>query len=254
VALNAIIGFVQEYRSERAMDAMSRLTAPKAKVLRGGRLNVKAAREIVPGDIILLEAGDKVPADARLLDAVDLKADEAVLTGESTPVEKNGIPLKVETPVSDRRNMIFTATHTVYGRGTAVVTSTGMGTEFGKIAEMVQAAPVEEAPLKVKLERFAKKLGILIVIVSVFIFMLEGFTNAWTTSAVIDGFMIAVALAVSAVPEGLPAIVTVTLALGARELAKRNAFIRKLASVETLGSTTVICSDRPQDLCRRPAI
>ena len=249
VVLNAIVGFVQEYRSEKAMEAMKKLTAPKARVLRDGKETVLPAKEIVPGDILLLEAGDRIAADARLIEVVDLRTDEAVLTGESTPVDKETGIVDEETPVSDRRNMVFMATHVIYGRGKAVATSTGMQTEFGKIAEMVQAVEEKETPLKLKLESFAKKLGILIVIVCAIVFVLEVLDPA-RPGTVIENFLTAVALAVSAVPEGLPAVVTVTLALGARELAKRNAIIRRLSSAETLGATTVICSDKTGTLTK----
>ena len=249
VVLNAVVGFIQEYRSEKAIEAMKKLTAPRARVIRGGRESVLPAREVVPGDVLLLEAGDRIAADARLMEVVDLMMDEAVLTGESTPVDKGTGVLDENALVGDRKNMIFTATHVIYGRGKAVVTSTGMKTEFGKIAEMVQALEEEETPLKVKLERFAKKLGILVVIVCAVVFVLELLDPA-RPGTVMENFLTAVALAVSAVPEGLPAVVTVTLALGARELAKRNAVIRRLSSAETLGATTIICSDKTGTLTK----
>jgi len=173
VVLNAVVGFVQEYRSEKAMEAMKKLTAPKARLLREGKEVLLPAREVVPGDIALLESGDRIPADGRLLEVVDLKTDEAVLTGESTPVGKTTEALDAKTSVADRKNSVFMATHIIYGRGKAVITSTGMNTEFGKIAEMVQAVEEEETPLKQKLARFAKKLGIIIVAVCAIIFVLE---------------------------------------------------------------------------------
>ncbi len=258
VILNAVVGFVQEYRSEKAMEAMKKLTAPRARLVRDGKEVIIPAREVVPGDIVLLEAGDRSPADCRLVETVDLKTDEAVLTGESTPVEKETGIVDEKTPVADRKNSVFMATHVIYGRGKGVITSTGMTTEFGKIAEMVQAVEEEETPLKQKLERFAKKLGIIIVAVCIVIFALELYEifvlNVTEGPDVIrnitETFMVAVALAVSAVPEGLPAVVTISLALGARELAKRNAIIRKLASAETLGATTVICSDKTGTLTK----
>ncbi len=258
VILNSIVGFVQEYRSEKAMEAMKKLTAPKARVLRGGKEMLIPAREVVPGDIVLLEAGDRIPADSRLLEVVELKTDEAVLTGESTPVGKTTEVLDDKTPVADRKNSLFMATHVTYGRGKAVVTSTGMKTQFGKIAEMVQAVEEEETPLKQKLAVFAKKLGIIIIGVCVVIFALELYEifvlgtsmGAEAIGKILDAFETAVALAVSAVPEGLPAVVTVSLALGSRELAKRNSVIRKLASAETLGATTVICSDKTGTLTK----
>lgn len=258
VVLNSVVGFVQEYRSEKAMEAMKKLTAPKARVLRDGKETIIPAREVVPGDIILLDAGDRIPADARLLEVVELKTDEAVLTGESTPVNKELSILDEKTPVSDRKNSVFMATHVSYGRGKAVVTSTGMNTEFGKIAEMVQTMEEEETPLKRKLARFAKKLGMIIIVVCAVIFALELYeifvlktaTHGEALKNIINAFETSVALAVSAVPEGLPAVVTVSLALGARELAKRNAIIRKLSSAETLGATTVICSDKTGTLTK----
>jgi Ca2+-transporting ATPase len=250
VALNAIVGFVQEYRSEKAIEAMKKLAAPRARVLREGKEIIIPAKEVVPGDIILIEAGDRIPADARLIEIVELKTEEAALTGESTPVNKSIDVVDEKTPVADRKNMVFMGTHTTYGRGKAVVVATGMNTEFGKIAEMVQAVEEEETPLKQKLERFAKRLGMIIVVVSAIVFVLEIFREGTHLENVVDMFMTAVALAVSAVPEGLPAVVTVSLALGARELAKRNAILRRLASAETLGATTVICSDKTGTLTK----
>jgi Ca2+-transporting ATPase len=255
VILNAVIGFVQEYRSEKAIEAMRKLTAPKATVLRDGRPVIIPAEEVVPGDVLLLETGDRVAADARLIEVVELKTNEAVLTGESTPVEKHLGVFPEETPVAGRSNMVFMATHVLYGRGKAVVTSTGMKTEFGKIAKLVQEMEEEETPLKVKLEKFAKKLAIFVVAICAVIFILELFELTFYRhfadfSGIMDAFFTAVALAVSAVPEGLPAVVTVCLALGARELAKRNAIIRRLASAETLGSVTVICSDKTGTLTK----
>lgn len=259
VILNSVLGFIMEYRSEKAMEAMKKLTAPKARVLRDGSEQIIVAREIVPGDIVLLEAGDRVPADARLVEVVDLKADEAVLTGESTDITKDLDVVGENTPVADRKNSVFMATHMTYGRGKAVITSTGMETEFGKIAEMVQTMQEEQSPLKQKLEVFAKKLGIIIVAISAVIFALELYEililgvmiNPGDIIAnVLDAFEVSIALAVSAVPEGLPAVVTVSLALGARELARRNAILRKLTSAETLGATTVICSDKTGTLTK----
>ncbi|MFQ6064766.1 MAG: cation-translocating P-type ATPase [Candidatus Bathyarchaeia archaeon] len=258
VVLNAVVGFVQEYRSEKAMEAMKKLTAPKARVLRDGKEMLIPAREVVPGDIALLESGDRIPADGRLLEVVDLKTDEAVLTGESTPVGKITGVLDEKTPVADRKNSVFMATHVTYGRGRAVITSTGMGTEFGKVAEMVQAVEEVDTPLKQKLARFAKKLGIIIVVLCAIIFALELYEIfvlgvggvGESIENIVKAFETAVALAVSAVPEGLPAVVTISLALGARELAKRNSIIRRLASAETLGATTVICSDKTGTLTK----
>lgn len=247
VLLNAVVGFIQEYRSEKAIEAMRRLAAPNARVLRDGQEVVIPAREVVPGDILLFESGDRIAADGRLLEAVDLSVVESALTGESTPVSKNTKVLAVDTSLADMKNMVFMGTYVTYGRGKAVVTATGMNTQFGKIAEMVQTVEKEEIPLKYKLDKFAKKLGLIVVMASITIIVLDLIRLG---KADVEIFMTSVALAVSAVPEGLPTIVTVTLALGARELAKRNAVIRSLASVETLGSTTVICSDKTGTLTK----
>jgi Ca2+-transporting ATPase len=254
VVLNAVVGFVNEYRSEKAMEAMKKLTAPKARILRDGTEKMILSKEVVPGDVALLEAGDRIPADARLLEVVDLKTDEAVLTGESTAVDKKLGVLDENTPVADQKNSVFMATHITYGRGKAVITNTGMRTEFGKVAELVQAVEQVETPLKEKLAKFAKKLGIIIVFVSAIIFGLELYElfvlGTSSVGEILNAFETAVALAVSAVPEGLPAVVTVSLALGARQLAKRNALIRRLSSAETLGATTIICSDKTGTLTK----
>ncbi|MEM3673331.1 MAG: cation-translocating P-type ATPase [Candidatus Bathyarchaeia archaeon] len=248
VFLCAVTGFVQEYRAEKAVEALKKLAAPKARVIRDGKEVIIPAREVVPGDILVLEEGDQVPADARLIEVVELKANEAVLTGESTPVNKELAVLKEDTPISERRNMVFSATHIVYGRGKAVVTATGMKTEFGKIAEMVQTAEEEETPLQKKLDKFASKIAKVVIAVCVLIFALEVFEVVmqmhFEAEGFIQAFMSSIALAISAVPEGLPAIVTIALALGAREFAKRNAIVRKLSSAESLGAVTVICSDK----------
>jgi Ca2+-transporting ATPase len=250
VLLSAAIGFIQEYRSEKALEAMRKLTAPTARVMRNGQEAVVPSRDVVPGDVVLLEAGDRVPADARLSEAHSLKMDEAPLTGESTPVQKSIGVLDENAAVGDRKNSIFMGTHAVYGRGRAVITSTGMDTEFGKIAEAVQAIEEEKTPLKTKLDAFAKKLGAVIIGLCVVIFVLEIIEHGVGAHALLEGFMTAIALAVSAVPEALPALVIVTLAIGARELAGRNAVVRKLASAETLGSTTVICADKTGTLTK----
>jgi len=260
VILVAVAGFVQEYRAEKALEALKKLAAPKARLMRDGREMIIPAREVVPGDILVLESGDLVSADARLMESVELKTDEAVLTGESTPVNKDALAiLPLDTHVADRHNMIFTATHTIYGRGKAVVTSTGMNTEFGKIAELVQESEEEETPLQRKLDSFAKKIAKVVVAVCIVIFALEAFEVAsviWHGKGVLqlEGFILAfmssISLAVSAVPEGLPAIVTISLALGAREFAKRNAIIRKLSAAEGLGAVTIICSDKTGTLTK----
>jgi Ca2+-transporting ATPase len=248
VVLCAFTGFIQEYRAEKAIEALKKLAAPKARVIRDGKEIIIPAREVVPGDILALEEGDHVPADARLIEVVELKANEAVLTGESTPVNKELAVLAEEAPVSERRNMVFSATHIVYGRGKAVVTATGMKTEFGKIAELVQTAEEEETPLQRKLDRFAGRIAKVVTVVCIMIFAIEAIQVIMQMHFELEGFiqafMSSIALAISAVPEGLPAIVTIALALGAREFAKRNAIVRRLSSAESLGSVTVICSDK----------
>ena len=250
VIMNAVVGFVQEYRSEKALEAMQKLTAPSANVIREGKEITVDARELVPGDILLLESGDRIATDARLFEVVNLQTEEAPLTGESTPISKLITPLKEDIAVGDRKNMVFMATHTTYGRGKGVVTSTGMSTEFGKIAEAVQEAEEVETPLKRKLAAFAKRLAIIVIVICALIFVLEIFEYGFGIHSLIESFMTAVALAVSVVPEALPAIVTVTLAFGARDLARQNAVIRRLSSAETLGSTTVICSDKTGTLTK----
>ena len=259
VVLNAIVGFTQEYRAEKALEAMKKLTAPKARVIREGKEVLIDAREVVPGDILLIEAGDRIAADGLLLESVELEVNEAVLTGESAPVRKKVGKLKPDTPIAERKNCVFMATYATYGRGKVLVTATGMKTEFGKIAEKVQEIEEEETPLKRKLNNFAKKLAKFVVVICIIIFALELYEILWIfkirefgeiIKESLDAFMTSVALAVSAVPEGLPAVVTITLALGARELAKRNAIIRKLSSAETLGAVTVICSDKTGTLTK----
>jgi len=236
----AILGFVEEYRSEKALEALKKMTAPTATVLRDGKDVKVDAREIVPGDIILLYTGDKVPADSRLIEAINLKADEAPLTGESTPVNKDVNPLPEDTSLSDRRNTVFTGTVVVYGRGKAVITSTGMNTEFGKIAKMVQVTEEEETPLEKRMASVGKWIGILSIAVCLMVAaigMIEG-------RNILDMILWGISLAVAAVPEALPAIVTGALAVGMYRMAKVNTIVRRLPAVETLGCTSVICADK----------
>jgi len=247
VIMNAILGFVQEYRAERAVEALKRMVAPHVIALRDGREESLDSRNLVPGDVVLLEAGSRVPADGRLLETANLRMDEAALTGESTPVTKLIGVLPMEVGVSDRSNMVFMGTIVTGGRSVAVVTTTGMSTEFGKIAGMVQAVEVEEPPLKQKMERMGRQLGIITIILTVFVFIVGVVVHEAELETM---FMMAVSLAVSAIPEGLPAVLTITLALGVSRMARQKSIVRKLASVETLGSTTVICSDKTGTLTR----
>jgi len=246
VVLNAILGFIQEYRAERALEALKELAAPHAKVLREGQERIIEAKEVVPGDIVLLEAGDQIPADGRFLQVVNLKADESPLTGESVPSVKFVDALPEETPLADRENMAYSGTAVTYGRGKAIVVATAMETEFGKIAEHIQRAGDETTPLQLRLKSLGVMLGGFALLVCAALFAIQVFGG----HPILESFMIAVALAVSAVPEGLPAVVTVALALGVRKMSSRNAIVRRLASVETLGSTTVICTDKTGTLTR----
>jgi Ca2+-transporting ATPase len=240
VLATAILGFVEEFRSEKAVEALKKMTAPTAVVLRDGKEVKIPASELVPGDIMLLFTGDKVPADARLIEAVNLKVDEAPLTGESSPVNKNVNACAEEIPFNDRRNMAFTGTAVVYGRGKAVATSTGMNTEFGKIAKMVQMAEEEETPLEKRTQSIGKWIGILCVAICLAV----GVIGIVEGRNIVDMILWGVSLAVAAVPEALPAIVTGALAVGMYRMAKVNTIVKKLPAVETLGCTSVICSDK----------
>jgi len=240
VLATATLGFVEEFRSDKAVEALKKMAAPTATVLRDGKELKIAAGEIVPGDVMLLFTGDKVPADARLIEAINLKIDEAPLTGESSPVNKNVDVCGEETALNDRRNMAFTGTVVVYGRGKAVAASTGMNTEFGKIAKMVQMTEEEETPLEKRTQSIGKWIGILSVAICLgvaVIGIVEG-------RNIIDMILWGISLAVAAVPEALPAIVTGALAVGMYRMAKVNTIVKKLPAVETLGCTSVICSDK----------
>ncbi len=240
VIFNAIIGFTQEYRAEKALEALKQMAAPTAQVVRAGDEISIPSENVVPGDIIRVVAGDRVPADARLIEAVRLKAEEAALTGESVPVDKHTDPLPADIAIADRDNMIYAGTIIASGRGTAVVTSTGVNTVTGSIASEVQAAPADETPIQRKLAQIGNLLGVigsLIALLLVGIGILRGFT-------IYTLFLTAVAVAVSFIPEGLPAIVTIVLAVGVQRMARRRAIIRKLPAVEALGSATVICTDK----------
>lgn len=241
VIINAIIGFIQEYRAEKSLAALQKMSAPFSKIMRNGEIHSIPSREIVPGDMVLLEAGDYVPADGRLCSSFSLNIQEASLTGESTPVSKSTEPLpNPSLPIGDRKNMVFMGTSVTYGKGTCVVVTTGMHTELGKIAGLIQEAGKEETPLQRKLEAFGKKLVYLCLGIVTLVFLLE----LWRKDPLLEAFLISVSLAVAAIPEGLPAIVTIALALGVQRMVKRHVLIRKLPSVETLGCATVICSDK----------
>lgn len=250
VILNAIFGFFQEYKAERAMEELKKLTPLTAVVIRDGKARRIDAKELVPGDVLVLEAGDRIPADARLFESMELRVDEASLTGESTPVEKNTAQLRKDVQVTDRKNMVFMGTTAVFGRGNAIIISTGMRTEFGKIAKLIQEAEEKMTPLQEKLDKFGKFLGVFIIAICAVVAVLGILKGL----GAIDMFITGVSLAVAAIPEGLPAVVTITLALGLQKMAKKNAIVRRLPAVETLGSTTVICSDKTGTLTKNEMV
>ncbi|MFC2029604.1 cation-translocating P-type ATPase, partial [Chloroflexota bacterium] len=262
VILNAILGVVQEGRAEEALAALKKLAAPNAQVLRNGHLITIPARELVPGDVVVLETGNYVPADVRLIETVNLRVEEASLTGESVPVGKDAEEvLADEAGLGDRHNMAYMTTVLTYGRGQGVVVGTGMQTEIGKIAEMIQSYEEEPTPLQVKLDQLGKAIGSITLVICAVVGVIgivrgtelailfsAGLTTYLslpeTIPTIIEMFMVAVSLAIAAVPEGLPAVVTISLAIGMQEMVKRHALIRKLPAVETLGSATAICSDK----------
>ncbi len=262
VILNAILGVVQEGRAEESLAALKKMASPNARVLRDGHLVTVPSRDLVPGDVVILETGNYVPADVRLVESVNLRIDEASLTGESVPTGKDARDtLAAKTIVGDRHNMAFMSTVVTYGRGTGLVVGTGMATEIGKIAEMLQTYEEEATPLQVKLDRLGRTLGVITLFIcalvgvvgvvrdtQVGVLLAEGLRTYFgleeTVPKLVEMFMVAVSLAIAAVPEGLPAVVTISLALGMQEMVKRHALIRKLPAVETLGSATAICSDK----------
>ncbi len=241
VILNAIMGVYQEGKAEKALEALKNMSAPHARVIRDGKESVIDAAELVPGDVIKLEAGDFVPADARLLESTSLKSEESALTGESVPSEKNADDtVKSDSGVGDRTNMVFSGCSITYGTATAIVTATGMDTEMGKIANLLDSESETQTPLQQKLAQLGKYLGIVALAACAIVFIV-GLINGIPA---LEIFMTAVSLAVSAIPEGLPAIVTIVLSIGVQRMAKRNALIRRLPAVETLGSASIICSDK----------
>ncbi|MEE1075099.1 MAG: HAD-IC family P-type ATPase, partial [Acutalibacteraceae bacterium] len=241
VILNAVIGVMQESKAEKALDALKNLSAPHARVLRDGEEKIIDASLLVPGDIIKLEAGDFVPADAILLQSAGLKSEESALTGESVPSEKDAEAVVPENaPLGDRTNMVFSGCSITYGTALAVVTATGMNTEMGKIANLLNNESDSQTPLQKKLAQLGKYLGIMALAACAIIFVVGVLNNI----PKLEIFMTSVSLAVSAIPEGLPAIVTVVLSIGVQRMVKRNALIRRLPAVETLGSASIICSDK----------
>lgn len=240
VILNACIGTAQEVKAEKSLEALEKMSAPYSKVLRGGQVETIPSREIVKGDVVVIETGDLIPADMRLIEAVNLKIEEAALTGESVPETKHTEVIDGDVPLGDRENMAFSSTLVSYGRGKGIVIATGMSTEVGKIAGMIQSVPETKTPMQARIDQLGKFLGIAALVICLVIFLvgiLQG-------REVLEMFMTAVSLAAAAIPEGLPAVSTIVLAVGVQRLAKRNAIVRHLPSVETLGSTNVICSDK----------
>ena len=251
LVVNAVLGYMQEAKAEAAVEALAQMTAPQTSVLRGGRVVRINTTDVVPGDIIVLAEGDSVSADGRLVNAASLRIAEASLTGESVPVGKKPDTLAEAKALGDRSNMIFNGTSVTQGTGRAIVTGTGMNTQVGKIAGMLSATEDEKTPLQKEMDYVSKILGIAVCVIAVVVLValavLAGFN---TTQDVIDSLLLAVSLAVAAVPEGLAAILTVVLALGVQRMAAHNAIVKKLHSVETLGSASVICSDKTGTLTR----
>ena len=247
VLLNAVLGVVQESKAEAAIEALQTMTAATSKVLRDGKIVVLHSADLVPGDVVLLEAGDAVPADGRLLESASLKIEEAALTGESVPVNKTAETISAEgdVPLGDRKNMCYMGSTVVYGRGSAVITATGMDTEMGKIAGVLARTEQEETPLQRKLTQLGKTLSYLVLAICIFIFVFDLLVEGdYSLEAILKTFMVAVSLAVAAIPEGLATVVTVVLSIGVTNMSKRGAVIRRLTAVETLGCTQVICSDK----------
>ena len=248
VILNALLGVTQTRKAESSLDSLKKLSSPNSKVLRDGKKKTIPVREIVVGDIVFLEAGDYIPADGRLIEAQSLKVVEGMLTGEAEAVLKHSDKIEEEVGIGDQRNMVFSGATVVYGRGTLVVTETGMNTEVGKVATLLESAGNKQTPLQEKLDDFGKKLGIIIMILAAAIFIIQvirGYIDGENMKNLIfNSFMFAIAVAVAAIPEALSSIVTIVLAVGTKDMAKKQAIIRKLPAVETLGSTSVICTDK----------
>ena len=241
VLVNAIIGLVQENKAEQSLEALEKMSVPQCKVIRDGKIKVISSRELVPGDLVVLDTGDSIPADLRLTEAINLKIQDAALTGESIAEEKFTSAIEQDdVPLGDRDNLGFSSSIVVYGRGKGVVIATGMHTEVGKIASMIQSAPEVKTPLQIKLDNLGRSLGIAALVICILIFII----GVLYGNSILGMFMIAVSLAAAAIPEGLPAVSTIVLAVGVQRLAKKNAIVRTLPAVETLGSTSVICSDK----------
>ena len=248
VIINAVLGVLQESKAEKAIEALQEIAAATSKVMRGGKMEVKKSEELVPGDIVILEAGDAVPADGRILESASMKIEEAALTGESVPVNKTADVLNAgaarEVPLGDRKNMVYMGSTVVYGRGRAVITGTGMKTEMGKIAHVLTQSADESTPLQKRLNQLSKILSVMVLAICAVIFIVGILKEGVTPQNILNTFMVAVSLAVAAIPEGLAAVVTIVLSIGVTKMSRRHAVIRRLTAVETLGCTQVICSDK----------
>lgn len=250
IILNSILGVTQTKKAEGSLESLKKLSAPKAKVIRDNQKQTIEGRELVPGDIVILEAGDYIPADGRIIEAQTLKIVEGMLTGESESVLKHSEKIDEEVGIGDQKNMVFSGSLVVYGRGTFVVTSTGMNTEMGKVANLLETAENKQTPLQQKLDEFSKKLGGLIIVIAALIFIIQVVRSFMSdvdipkAKIIADSFMFAIAVAVAAIPEALSSIITIVLSVGTNDMAKKQAIIRKLPAVETLGSTSVICTDK----------
>ncbi|MBY8983293.1 MAG: HAD-IC family P-type ATPase, partial [Candidatus Lokiarchaeota archaeon] len=257
--LNAILGFYQEFKAERAVESLKKMAPHNAKVKREGRIREIEVRDVVPGDIIKLDEGDKIPADARLIIKYSMYVDEAILTGESQPVEKDLKLYEEKTMLADRKNMVYSNTIITRGNGEAIVVRTGMKTEVGKIAEKIQEEEPEKSPFQKEVNRFGKQLGIIIMIICLFVFLFELIiiiaTEGTTFSdeeinEIVEALALSITLAVSAVPEGLIVVITVVMSIGMRKMAERNALVKTLTAVETLGRVDIICSDKTGTLTK----
>ncbi|MBR6584053.1 MAG: HAD-IC family P-type ATPase, partial [Firmicutes bacterium] len=249
VIINAVLGVYQESKAEKAIEALQAMSAATSKVLRDGKIKIVKSEDLVVGDVVLLEAGDAVPADGRIIECASMKIEEAALTGESVPVDKTADVLALDgekdVPLGDRKNMVYMGSTVVYGRGVVVITATGMDTEMGKIADALAQAQEGKTPLQIKLAQLSKILTVLVLAICVVIFAVSLLrADAITGLVFLDTFMVAVSLAVAAIPEGLVAVVTIVLSMGVTNMSKQNAIIRKLTAVETLGCAQIICSDK----------
>ncbi|MDF2532347.1 MAG: calcium-translocating P-type ATPase, SERCA-type [Clostridia bacterium] len=248
VIVNSALGVIQEGKAEQALAALQKMASPNARVFRNASVQIIPAKDLVPGDLVLIEAGDSIPADLRLIESINLKVEEASLTGESLPVDKDAEAVfNTDVPIGDRKNMVYMSTVTTYGRGRGIVVGTGTNTQIGKIAEAIQSYKDETTPLQQKLNELGKWLGIGCILICLLVFGI-GYLRG---GSLLEMFLVSVSLAVAGIPEGLTVVVTIVLALGMKKMVQRNAIVRKLLAVETLGCVTVICSDKTGTLTQK---